>query len=101
MRYVTVVLIKESVVSESFIFVGTGAFGTDADRELGKRAEAKFCELAAEHGAHGTSFGPCWGDFTVEDIEDTLDDGYISFGNGYSLCITWPTTEEEMNDGNA
>lgn len=95
MNYITVVLIKNGVVDQSFLFVGN-------DERAKQQAEAKFLSLL--HPADPP-------DMTWKD--NILDDGYfeweeitptitISGGHSYagsehsfkSCCITWPEVNQ-------
>jgi hypothetical protein len=78
---VTVVVIRNNVVDESFLFQGPNGM-------IGASAEAKFRELVKDEG------------IDAEDMDGILDDGYWEFkdGNG-SVCITWPTLAECTTTG--
>jgi hypothetical protein len=74
MEYCNVVVIKEGVVDECALILGTSR------EEVGKRAEEVFAEKCAAWG---------WADLTEEEQTSALDDGYWAIANG-SVCITWP-----------
>jgi len=74
--YVTVVVIEENVVSQSFLFVGD-------NNEISDQAEAKLLDLCS-------TFVSNWSEHTSEDITNILDQGYYELVNGNSICITWP-----------
>jgi len=74
-EYVTVVVIRNNVVDESFLFVGPHDM-------VAASAEAKFREVVqADVGK------------PIADMEAVLDDGYYEFKGGGSVCLTWPNHE--------
>jgi hypothetical protein len=80
-EYVTVVVIRNGVVDESFLFVGSHDM-------IAASAEAKFREIVqADVGK------------PIADMEAVLDDGYYEFKGGGSVCLTWPTHDECTTTG--
>lgn len=73
MNFITVVVIRNSVVDDSFIFPADNV----------KEAEAKFLSFA-----NGT--------ITSDEADEVLDEGYYSYGDK-TICITWP--QDGMNPG--
>jgi hypothetical protein len=72
--FVNVIANKDGVVDESYLFVG--------DHSVSELAYKKFIELCSERVSD-------WRDYSPEDIESTLEDGYVEYDRG-SICITWP-----------
>ena len=79
MIFVNVVVIKDSVIDENYLFQG------ENDEEVVKVAEQKFVELCKSHVSN-------WDEYTADDIANSFDDGYVEFGNG-SICVSWPDTD--------
>lgn len=73
-EYVTVVVIRNNVVDESFLFVGPHDM-------VAASAEGKYRELAQK-----------WTNHDEATIDGSLEDGYLEWDNG-SLCLTWPNHE--------
>ena len=72
-----VVVVKQGVVFHSLLLQGE-------DREkVFDRVEQEFMRLCREH------IHECR-EFSDEDFEPALDDGYIEDSNNVSVCITWP-----------
>lgn len=78
-EYVNVIVVKENVVSESFLFVG------DHDT-ISAKAEHKLIDLCRTICSN-------WEDHSLVDIQVILDDGYYELVNGTSICITWPEVQ--------
>ena len=73
--FVNVIAIKDGVVEESYLFTG--------DRmEIAILSHNKLIELCREKFSN-------FDEYTDEDIESILDDGFAEYGKG-SICITWP-----------
>lgn len=81
-NYVSVVVIKDGVIAENYLFVGKNDNTID-------QAEAKFVALASEYG------------LPADEQEEALDNGYyelpLSSGaiNG-SVCISWPSVTDSL-----
>ena len=75
--YTCVILIKDSIVDECFLYYGK--YETVAEA-----ADLKFIELCQSCVSN-------WDEYTQVDIDNILDDGYYEYGNGNSICITSPT----------
>lgn len=71
-EYVSVIVVRNDVVDQNYLFVGPS-------RIIAASAEEKFKELVKGEGLE------------PDDLEAVLEDGYWEFkdGNG-SVCINWP-----------
>ena len=80
---VNVIVIKDGVVDESYLFVG--------DHTVSELAYKKFLELCGRWISN-------WRNYSPDDIEALLEDGYVEHDRG-SICITWPeVTKVEEDD---
>ncbi len=79
--FVNVIAIKDGVVEESYLFTG--------DRmEIAMLSHNKLIELCREKFSN-------FDEYTDDDIESILDDGFAEYGKG-SICITWPHVHEAI-----
>lgn len=76
MEYISVIVIKNDVVEENHL------------RFSPKEAENLFFEKCAQYISN-------WDEYTPEDRDGILDDGYEKFGHG-SVCISWPEKPETV-----
>ncbi len=76
--HVNVVVIKDGVIYENYLFVG-------GKKDAEQWAIKKFTDLCSQHVSN-------WDKFSSEEIEDCLDDGYVETVKG-SICISWPDTD--------
>lgn len=82
--FVNVIAIKDGVVEESYLFTG--------DRmEIAILSHNKLIELCREKFSN-------FDEYTDDDIESILDDGFAEYGKG-SICITWPDVHEAIAIG--
>ena len=79
MIFISVVVIKDSVIDENYLFRG------DDNDDIVQRAEKKFLDACATNVSN-------WYEYSEEDKNNALDDGYVEFGRG-SVCISWPDTD--------
>lgn len=90
---VSVVLIKDSVIEENHVFIGEHGYCME-------KAEAKFLDLCQTNISN-------WDEHSQVDIGNILENGYYEFGNGNSVCLSWPdvyadeggANEVEVNSG--
>lgn len=75
MEHVNVIVIRDGIVDANYLFVGP-------HDEITDQANKKFIELCRERFSN-------FDEYTPEDIENILDDGYAEYGRG-SICISWP-----------
>lgn len=73
------VLTDENIVSESYIFTG---------ENYEARAEKQFLQLCEDYVSN-------WDEYTTEDIDDSLGEGYVKFGHGY-VVINHPTLNPDI-----
>ena len=76
MNPIIVTVIEHDVVSEQYLFTGKNA---------SVAAEQKFLGLCSDYCSN-------YSDFTSEDINNILDDGFIKMLSGKSICIFHPET---------
>jgi hypothetical protein len=76
MEYCNVVLIKEGVVDECVLILGTSR------EEVAAKAEETFFNRCSTRLSN-------WDDYDSEDREAIIEQGYEEWGTG-SICITWP-----------
>jgi hypothetical protein len=79
MIYANVILIKEGMISENYLFRGV-----DYDK-VKRCAETKFIDLASEHVLE-------WFSIDYKDQEDILNDGFVML-NDVSVCLVY--TDED------
>jgi len=77
MEIVNVVVVANNVIETITSFVGENA---------GTKAEAFFIDTLKNRLSN-------FDEYTIKDIENILEDGYESFGNG-SVCLAHSVTEE-------
>ncbi len=75
---VLVVITKDGILDSSKIFIGE-------TKKTNEKAEKYFIQMLKENSTH---------DFSDEDIEDILSDGYKQLADGTSLFITHPDLDE-------
>jgi len=81
MFYANVIVVKDDVVDENILVTG------DTEREtVTKKAEAIFLDKCSVCLSN-------WDEYTQDDIDACLMDGYALFGHG-SICMTWPEVKE-------
>ena len=74
-RQLLVVEIQDSVLYDVHSLCGTD------DGILREWAEKKFIDLASDCVSN-------WDEYTADDRNTCLEEGYIKYGNGNSICIT-------------
>lgn len=80
MIFINVVVIKDSVIDENYLFRG------DDKSDVAQRAEQKFLDACAKNV-------PNWDGYSEEDKKFVLEDGFAEFGAFGSVCISWPDTD--------
>lgn len=73
---VNVILFKNNSIEENYLFSGENS------EDVAKKAESKMIEILRSEMSN-------FDEYTSEDIDNILEDGYESFGNG-AVFITWP-----------
>lgn len=82
MYYISVIVIKNDVVDANYLFSG------EHSRNVAEQAELKFYDLCSQYVSN-------WDEYTDEDKEIVVDEGYCGFVTG-SVCISWPDLVEHM-----
>ena len=76
MEYCNIIAIRDNNLDENNLICG------EIRSEVERRAEKVFQDKCSQNISN-------WDDYTTEDIEEVLEEGYIIFGHG-SIYMFWP-----------